>query len=1032
MKLISLLLKNINSLKGEHFIDFSAPPLSGCDMFLITGPTGSGKTTILDAITAALFDRTPRLNSKTTSALKSQTAETAYIELRYSVKGNDYKNIWQLDKRDKKKVSVYKNGELLTALKISELSAHSAALIGADYDTFVKTIVLAQNKFDEFIKSRPEDRRKIIESITDNRILEAVKKKIKDEYDGFEKVYGALKQKIATLKMLIGELNADEMAAALENKTATLETAKLEAAAASKNKNEYEKLKALHAELAQKKDELTSITESYGFESQYNEIVILRAVRDKFGAIITDIKNISTALNAKNKSLESERLLIDKLAVKLKSVAAEYEKLKIERNQFDARYADKLTEIATARAHMAAHTEILGKCKTAAQRCETLASNLKAAEEQCASSTAEIKTLEKRKKTLEDKKNLYGPDLEKSGEALFEFKSAVEKIKRLKTDLEKTGAEIKKNEKAAADAQKLILSLGEKLSNNLNAINQIKKDKSDAEIKKTMLENEYERCASLGAAAALREKLAAGHKCPVCGSLDHPEAGISLPQGRDAKKIKAEIKAAETEIKKRNDELIEAEKTYAGDSAALKALSTEFDLKTAAALISKEELNRQASELKIAQDRLNAPVEINNGDYDGAAVKWGEAFKFLTSVKDDLIKIENQINIAVNNKTTAENNAAKYKSDYGESLKDLKALESQREIYETKIKTLTGGLAPDKMRSDLETAKIKSDKNYAHSEAEFNSAKSAIEAKKHLIENIEAEIKTLRESLQTARAAFNTTLEENAFNETVVLKKYEQINKISAIEDEYNKKLMLKNNMESQINILNAKIEARPYDENIMSALETCEREKNDLVGRLNREAGEINAALTKHRQLLNEFNAAETEFKRHSREHETLEKLYTLTKDNQFRDFVLSFHLKNLLLLANQYLKLLTGGRYELLFDIDSANAIFIKDYFNEGREREINTVSGGEAFMASLSLALGLSQVSAGEGRIEFMFLDEGFGVLDANALEDVLDMISRLNNIGRKIGIISHIQQVKERIETKIELIKNNDGSSNIKIY
>jgi len=674
----------------------------------------------------------------------------------------------------------------------------------------------------------------------------------------------------------------------------------------------------------------------------------------------------------------------------------------------------------------------MNKCKTAARKCETLDSGLKTAEKQCVSSTAEIKTLEKRKKTLEDKKSRYGPEFENSREALFEFKSAVERIKHLKSAFEKNGAEIQKNEKAAADAQKLISSLGEKLSNNLNAINQIKKDKSDAEIKKTTLESEYEQCADLGAAAALREKLAAGNKCPVCGSLDHPDAGITLPQGRDAKKIKTEIKAVETEIKKRNDELIEAEKIYAGDSAALKALSADFDQKSAAALIAKEELNRQAAELITAQNQLEAPVEITNGDYDGAAVKWGEAVKFLTSVKDDLIKIENQINIAKNNKTTAEINAAKYKTDYDESLKELKALESQKEIYETKIKTLTGGIAPDKMRIELEAAKVKSDKNYARAEADFNSAKSAIEAKKHLIESVEAEIKNLRESLQAARSSFNAALEENGLNETVVLKKYEQLNKISAIEDEYNKKLMLKNNTESQINALNDKIDSRPCDETVMTALEYAEREKNDLVGRLNREAGEINAALTKHRQLLNEFNAAETEFKRHSREHETLEKLYALTKDNQFRDFVLSFHLKNLLLLANQYLKLLTGGRYELLFDIDSANAIFIKDYFNEGREREINTVSGGEAFMASLSLALGLSQVSAGEGRIEFMFLDEGFGVLDANALEDVLDMISRLNNIGRKIGIISHIQQVKERIETRIELIKNNDGSSNIKIY
>ncbi len=1031
MKLISLKLKNINSLKGEHFIDFNAPPLSGCDMFLITGPTGSGKTTIIDAITAALFDRTPRLNTKTTRALKSQTADTAFIELTYIIKNDTYRNIWQIDKRDNKKISVYKNGELMRALKISELGALSAGLIGADYDTLVKTIVLAQNKFDEFIKSKPEDRRKIIESITDNRILEAVKKRIKDEYDNFEKIFGALCQKAETLKMLTAEVNADEMAASLEAKRTALETAKKEAAAAVKNKNEYEKLKALHAELTQKKDELASVTAGYDFNAQYNEIVMLRAVRDKFSAIITDINNITVSLGLKNKAAEAERLLINELGAKLKTAAESYEKIKKERAEFDPRYADKLSDIATAQAHITELTKITGQLKAAAEKNKTTEAGLKAAETQSAAVTAEIKTLENKKKKLEEQKELYGPEFENSGEALFDFKTSLEKIKHLKAAAEKTAADIKNSENAANSAQNQILSLREKLSTNQNAIDKIKKDKTAAETKKAQLENEYEHHSTLCAAVELREKLATGQKCPVCGSLDHPDAAVSLPQGRDTKKIKAEIKTAEANIKKYNDELSKAEKIYAGDSATLTALEDEFKRNTAAALKSSEELERQNGELKITLSQLKAPVNLDNGDYITVAVKWSEAVKFLTSVKDDLIKIDNQINLAENNKTAAENNIVKYKNDFDGSTKELKILQSQKEKYESEIKTLTGGLAPDKMRENLEAEKDKLNKNHSRAENEFNSANSAMEAKKHLIANIEAEIINLNQSLSDARTSFETALADNNFNETLAMLKYNQLEKLPAIEDEYNNKLMLKKNIESHINLLNAKINLRPYDKNTMAALETAEIEKNELVGTLNRELGEINAALNRHRQLLNELDAAEAELKKHGGEHETIEKLYLLTKDNQFRDFVLSFHLKNLLLLANQYLKLLTGGRYELLFDIDSANAIFIKDYFNEGREREINTVSGGEAFMASLSLALGLSQVSSGDGRIEFMFLDEGFGVLDANALEDVLDMISRLKNIGRKIGIISHIQQVKERIETKIELIKNNDGSSIIKI-
>jgi len=137
------------------------------------------------------------------------------------------------------------------------------------------------------------------------------------------------------------------------------------------------------------------------------------------------------------------------------------------------------------------------------------------------------------------------------------------------------------------------------------------------------------------------------------------------------------------------------------------------------------------------------------------------------------------------------------------------------------------------------------------------------------------------------------------------------------------------------------------------------------------------------------------------------------------------------LLALASQYLKKLTGGRYEFAYDAENANQIFIKDYLNAGLIREISTISGGESFMASLSLALALSQISAGNKSIDFMFLDEGFGVLDSEALEDVLDMINNLKGIGKKIGVISHIREVWERIPTRIEITKQPDGSSTIKV-
>ncbi len=1025
-------MKNINSLKGEHFIDFNSQPLEGAPMFLITGPTGSGKTTILDAITAALFDRTPRLNSKTTRALKSQTAETAFIELNYIVKGDEYKNIWQIDKRDNKKISIFKNGELLAPVKLNSLASKTLEIIGSDYDTFVKTIILAQNRFDEFIKSSPEDRRKIIESITDNKTLEKIKIAIRQEYEVFGQKYGELRQKLSMLETIIGESDIKSLETAFSEKIELVSLEKGKAAEASKKKAALENLKEISGELARKEKSLRELNAGYDFNAAASEINALKAVRDRYASIITDIKNREAALEEKRSRREREAETLAALLSRHETAAAAREKAALELSAFNEGYAAKIADIATVKSLYNSLGEAVKNYEAALKKSQTANNARTKAEAARDAVSKRIKAAEAEKEILINKNQQYSIKFEDGESALFEFKSDIEKLKNLKADIEKFAAEIKKNETAASAASARCAEIKKRLDSFAAEIKELDIKRAESEASRLRLEKDFEEASVSSAVVALRSSLAEGAKCPVCGSVDHPDAKIPAPAAIDALKIKAAMKAEEVKIKQIALRAAELEKNAAADKAALGEITADLNAKTAGGLILNEEFNEKISAAKMLEKTLAASSPFETGDFEKAAAEWAEALKFMAAQKEALGKLETAIEIDKNNYKNACDNIDILKGSETEAASAAARLKENKDSIEAEIGRKGGNVNPLDAERRLEELKTALNEKYSAAESAFNSINSLKESKKHLIENFDAEISGALASLAAARERFESALQAGAFTAEAALEGYKKLGSLNIMETEYNEKLSLKNNIEARTGELKSFIGGRNFNEN---DLETAREEERSAAARLetlNREAGEIEAQIKKQSSLIKEYESLKAEHKKNSEEHEVLEKLYLTTKDNQFRDFVLSFYLKNLLLLANQYLKVLTAGRYELLFDLNSANAIFIKDYFNEGREREINTVSGGEAFMASLSLALGLSQVSAGDARIEFMFLDEGFGVLDADALEDVLDMISRLDNIGRKIGIISHIQQVKDRIETRIELIKNNDGSSNIKIY
>jgi len=210
MKIIELQFKNINNLKGEHRISFEQIPLSTANIFAIVGPTGSGKSTILDVITLALFNRIPRFSKalskneiiKEASVMTHHTKK-AFAAIEYEIKGQRYKSVWSIEtnrngKLNDYEMTFYNHNGALEDLKKKEVPLKNEEVIGLKYDQFIKAIILSQGEFSKFLKADKNERGLLLENLTGTNIYRKIGSKT---YEKFKEV----KEQLQKEKDLLGE-----------------------------------------------------------------------------------------------------------------------------------------------------------------------------------------------------------------------------------------------------------------------------------------------------------------------------------------------------------------------------------------------------------------------------------------------------------------------------------------------------------------------------------------------------------------------------------------------------------------------------------------------------------------------------------------------------------------------------------------------------------------------------------------------------------------------------------------------------------
>ncbi|MCT2535047.1 AAA family ATPase [Aquibacillus koreensis] len=1029
MRAITLTLHAFGPYSKEQTINFN--DLGDESIFLITGPTGAGKTTIFDAICYALYGRASG-SDRDQDSLRSHFANTdepTSVAFTFQLKDKTYE-VTRYPRQLKRKergegftedparaelYEIVNQDHQLISAKIKDVNETLEQMLGLDYEQFRKMIMIPQGEFRRLISENSKEREEILQKIFHThfyeRITDELKKQAKELREQIAQLQWKIDQEAGKIKWKYINVedheSTDELLKQLDEEIKS--TKKDKQQWSEKLLKDKEQLKAAQEryykgkQLAEKFEEFNALNKKKANLVELEPFILTKKKTLDIAKKAEQIVPFENQVNERKQEWKEQQVKLENQQSKLKKSEEIFVQIKMnyeqELNREDERAKVKDT-IETKKQQLDKlfyFTEIQGKFSYIVKEKETQQQYVKSIQEKVGHLTSQLEKIEYQ---LKDQ-NQWTKSFYNSEAKLKEMSDRLLRLKRLQT-------EVKTLDTMRADYQKVHHQYQEVGIN-------YKQKKQELE----KLEEQQKR----NHAYYLAQHLHEGETCPVCGGVDHPNKAI---EGEGSvseeviKKLKHEIEQIDKQLQHWQDKFVQVK----SDGQAQRKLVEDM--------------------YKELKDFLSSQEEE---EIAGTVVEWNERIKQSTEKHNE-----------IKNHIAWMEEAEKKKEKLQKDKKDLEVMveaenKKQEKINEsyirlhTQIESVKKELTdPQRDPNDLRVEINNQEEHYQKwmeqwekLKKDYEAIKNNLQQERTVLEQLQEFVANTKQRYESQMGIFEQKINENEFES---IESYKQAKRSTVEQEQMQKEIddfeRQQSSVEQRLVELAKQLnkEENPDLNDLIATVQTQET----IVEQANQNFQSLVHHIEQHSEIFDIIEVLHEKYQNVSKQYYDIGELADLARGENhlklsFERYVLSSFLDEILLQANLRLDQLTEHRYQLIRSDQIAKRgaqsgldLEVLDH-HTGQQRSVKTLSGGEGFKAALSLALGMAdvvQAHAGGVQLDTLFIDEGFGTLDELSLEQAINCLKGLQQSNRILGIISHVPQLKEEIHAKLQITPSPQGS------